>query len=157
MKKNLFTVLLFLIVLFIIKGCSLETEIKVNLGVNLPKADKEERVFTIGEFQDYTDYYKLYYSVNGINKIKNNSKFREVTDPDILIIKEILYEYYRWVKDSKYENLFDFDIENQIKPEDYYFINYESYDDNINKVYYEINVIYLDVNLGILYYFHSNI
>lgn len=117
--------------------------------------------YTHGEFQDYTDYAKYYYS--SVN-IDNNKFFTKIKKSDFTKINEHLDDFEDWIEtfksnDASCEIVVNYDFDREIiDTNDYIYIDSEKYtwEDGITSLV-NYNVYFFDSQTLVLYYFHNNI
>lgn len=132
-------------------GCS-EKEI------TLPKYMNNECYYGEG-FQDYTDYCKYYYNEETITQFETHTQFEKVSNSDVENIKSYFEDFGEWVKNESYCDKYDFDIQSQIKKDDYFCIIIKEGDKIGDSVYGKFecyDVYYADMSKCVLYFVHSN-
>jgi len=112
-------------------------------------------LYTEGEFQDYTDYGKYYYTSANIDK---NDYFTKIEKSDLEKINKHLDDFENWIEKYKDEDAsceiavnYDFDRA-IIDTEDYVYI-----DSDKDTSLYNYDVYFFDTQTLVLYYFHNNI
>ena len=121
---------------------------------SLPDYNSKE-YHTSGGFQDFTDYAKYTYTIYE-TELMENPYFQPVTEDVISKIHSYLNNFENRVTISSDfpRDAYDFD-RSQVQPGDYYYIlnQYEEPE----KAFWHYDLYYFDLDVGILYYFHSNI
>ena len=116
--------------------------------------------FTSGEFRDYTDYGKYYYTSA---KVEENKYFKKIQENDLAEINEHIDDFERWVEalgngDASDEVAANYDFDRTIiDTEDYIYIESERHTWSDGDTTLEnYDVYFLDVQTQVLYFFHSN-
>ena len=157
MKKQIAVVLVCVVFLLSISSCAVpEDKVIASLGEY-----KKHEFFSSGEFQDYTDYAKYYYTAA---KVVGNKYLTEIQETDFAIINTHLDDFEGWIetiKDSEpsSEVVVNYDFDRKIiDTEDYFYIDSEEHtwsDGHTSLVRY--NIYLFDTQTQVLYYFHNNI
>lgn len=155
--KKATIVICFILIVLLCTSCK-EPEDKI-----LKSLGKYEKhvIFFEGDFQDYTDYAKYYYSTADID---TNNYFTKIQDYDTDKINEHLDDFEGWIETIKGNNEsaeivvnYDFD-RTIIDVEDYIYINSETqtWDDG-HTSFVKYDIYFFDIQTLVLYYFHNNI
>ena len=117
--------------------------------------------YTLGEFQDYTDYCKYFYTAANT---ENNPYFSKIQEQDLTDINEHIDDYEAWIEAYRFSNPlrplvlnYDFD-RTLVDTEDYFYLlsEKEVADDGfVTFVKYEL--YFFDSQSLVLYYFHNNL
>ena len=155
-KKSMSVVCFLIMVLFLSSCNAPEDKVLSSLG----KYEKHV-YYSEGEFQDFTDYAKYYYSSTNIDE---NTYFTKVQDYDLTEINEHLDDFGGWIEtikdnESASEIVINYDFNRDIiDEEDYIYIYSETQtwdDGHTSLVNYDI--YFFDTQTLVLYYFHNNI
>lgn len=163
MKKfsNKFKIIITISCLFIFALSSTAcTIIEDKVVSSLGKYEKYE-FFSSGEFQDYTDYAKYYYTST---KVEDNQYLKKIQESDMETIIIHLDDFESWIKeikrnDTEDEVVVNYDFDRKIiDTEDYFYIDSEerTWDDGTTLLV-SYNIYLFDTQTQILYYFHNNI
>ena len=153
MKRCLCMVLVLCVLLV---GCSENDDVIRSLG------DYEERVsYTYGEFQDYTDYAKYYYTDASV---ENNEYFKQITETSQTELTALLDDYENIVEvhrenDPEHELVVHYDFDRtMIDFEDYLYIFSETttWPDGYSAIT-NYDIYFFDTQTQVLYFFHNNI
>jgi len=156
MKKQIAGVLVCIVLILSISSCAIiEDKVLVSLG----EYEKKE-FFTSGEFQDYTDYAKYYFtSVN----VMENKFLNKVQETDFAIINTHLDDYEEWIETIKNgepsdEVAVNYDFDRRIiDEEDYIYIESEEHTwSNGFTALVNYDIYFFDTQTQVLYYFHNN-
>jgi len=121
--------------------------------------------YTQGEFQDYTDYAKYYYSSA---RIAENDYFTNIQETDAARFYECLENFESWLATyAEYEPSceivvnYDFD-QTIVDATDYIHIEWDKYDTTwddgrTTTTLAGYDVYFFDTQTQVLYYFHNNI
>ena len=154
--KVIIVVCLFLHAFFLTACVPLEDPVVSSLGEYENRA-----VFTHGEFQDYTDYAKYYYTAA---KLAENIYFQSVLETDLPSINTYLDDFEGWLEviqssEPTDEIVTNYDFERAIMDtEDYFYLDSEEHswsDGHTSLVKYDL--YFFDSQTQVLYYFHNNI
>lgn len=120
----------------------------------LPHWENKE-YYTCGGFQDSTDYAKYTYRISR-DQLEETGFFQPVTEDDIPRITDYVDNFEEWLRvcEDFPKDAYDFD-KSRISVGDCFFIlnKYEE----AERAFWNYNLYYFDVDVGILYYFHNNI
>ena len=157
MKKQIAVVLVCVVLLLSISSCAVpEDKVIVSLG----EYERNE-FFTSGEFQDYTDYAKYYFSSANV---LGNKYLNKVQETDFTIINAHLDDFERWIEtikngDPSNEVAANYDFNREIiDTEDYFYIDSEEHTwSNGHNALVRYDIYLFDTQTQVLYYFHNNI
>lgn len=117
--------------------------------------------YSEGEFQDYTDYAKYYYT---FANIAENNYFTKIKEADLSNINTHLDDFEEWIEtfktnDDSAEIVVNYDFNrNLIDLEDYIYIDSEEHTWSTGYTsLVRYNIYFFDTQSQILYYFHNNI
>lgn len=117
--------------------------------------------YSEGEFQDYTDYAKVFYSSANVAE---NEYFTKMQEADITNLNEHLDNFEGWIEtykegDGSREIVVNYDFDRSIiDTYDYIYIESETLEmGNGMTSYSRYNIYFLDTQTQVLYYFHNNI
>lgn len=157
MKKNIAGVLVCVVFLLTIASCAVpEDKVIASLGKY-----NEEKYFTSGGFQDYTDYAKYYFTSANV---EDNKYLNKIQETDFAVINTHLDDFEGWIaaiKDSEpsSEVVVNYDFDREIIDiEDYFYIYSKEYtwSDGLTSLI-NYNIYLFDTQTQVLYYFHNNI
>ena len=147
-------VILALVLMGIVWAFSLLFAPKDPILASLPECEAKE-FYSSGGFQDYTDYGKYTYRIYE-KTLMENPYFQTVTEADLPRLEGYLDNFENWVAICQDfpQASYDFD-RGSLEVGDYYYIlnRYEEPE----KEFWCYDLYYFDLDIGILYYFHSNI
>ena len=155
--KNITIVVCTLLLAIIFTSCNTsENKVIASLG----RYEKRE-YFSYGDFQDYTDYGKYYYTSA---RVLNNNYLKKIEDTDLEEINTCLDDFEKWIEiieeeDSSSDVVVNYDFDRtSIDSEDYFYIDSEEHtwsDGRTSLTSY--NIYLFDSQTSILYFFHNNI
>ena len=157
MKKTVVGVLLaFLIWQFLIMfltGAPFLKNFENSVIASLPEYENSECYYSEG-FQDFTNYFKYYFTKDDIEKIKDNNYLKPVTEDSIAELNGYFDNFESWIAFVDYKEKYDFkrDI---IDTDDYFYI--ENDETTEEQKYWDYNIYFFDTQTQVLYFMHSNI
>jgi len=124
--------------------------------------ERQGKMYTHGEFQDYTDYGKYQYADITDETLQTNPHFQMVTAEDIRKLTAYLENFESWVAEARdCENcdlaeMYDFSPEMFREGDYFWIVTQHDSEDSVWK-YSSYDVYYFSMESQALYYFHNNI
>ena len=158
MKKSILALLTLVLALSLF-GCSLVYF--ADPAINSLPFYKSRSFYSVGDFQDYTDYAKYTYESVTAQHLDSSKYFKEITPEDVKEILLYIENFEDWVDEVGDEVKENYDFDKTTVSEGNYFYIKTKYGEPIGKEtydkFYSYTVYYFDIDAQTLYYFHNNI